>query len=166
MASHVLLRATVLGIGCTWLPGPWSPGASAGDPGPSPPTLLILDCHVSGGGYAIKDAGGRTLENGDGAPFSLQPRAVLHVTRMPPRVRVTGGVLPHPDCSSGPVLDGFAPVRFTWCQARYEVTPQEAGGYLLRSTSTSVLTDGPHRGDSMEAFIVGGCTSLPVPRPR
>ena len=158
---HVLLRAAVLGMGCTSLLSLSPFGrASAARSRPSPSTPLTLECIVSGGGYAIKDVKGRTLENGDGAPFSHQPRVVLHVTPAPPQVQVTEGVLPHPACSSGPVLDSFAPVRFTWCQARYEVTLRRAGGYLLRSTSTSALTDGPHRGDLMEAFIVGACTSV------
>lgn len=159
-ASHVLLRAAVLGIGCTLLLSVSPHEASAARSRPSPPTPLILDCHVSGGGYAIRDVGGRTLESGDGVPFSPQPHAVLHVTASPRLIQVTEGVLPHPDCSSGPVLGSFAPIRFSWCQARYEVTPRETGEYLLRSTSTSPLTDGPHRGDVMEAFVVGAC--LPV----
>ncbi len=164
-ASHVLSQA-MLGVGCTLLFSTAPHGASAACPRPSPATLLTLDCHVSGGGYAIKDVSGRTLENGDGAPFSPLPHAVLHVTASPLLIQVTEGMLPHPDCSSGPVLASFAPIRFAWCQARYEVTPEEAGKYLLRSTSTSAVTDGPHRGDFMEAFIVGACTSANAPRAR
>lgn len=159
-ASHVLLRAAALGAGCTSLFSVSPHEASAARSRPSPPTPVILNCHVSGGGYAIKDVGGRTLENGDGVPFSPQPHAVLHVTASPPMVQVTEGVLPHPDCSSGPVLSSFAPIRFSWCQAHYEVTLRETGEYLLRSTSTSRSTNGPHRGDVMEAFVVGACISV------
>lgn len=166
MASHVLLQTAVLGIGCTVLFGLSPPCAWAAPPGSSSSTVLTLDCLMSGGGYAIKDAGGVILENGDGVPFSPQPHAVLRVTAAPPRVLVTDGVLPHPDCTSGPVLDSFAPVRFTWCKARYEITPREVGKYSFVSTSISALTDGPHRGDLMDAFIVGACTSGNTSEPR
>ncbi len=157
-APHVLLRAAVLGIGCTSLLGASPHEAAAARSRRRLP--LILDCHVSGGGYAIRDVGGRTLESGDGVPFSPQPHAILHVTASPPLVLVTEGALPHPDCSSGPVLGGLSPIRFSWCRARYEITLRETGEYLLRSTSTSPLTDGPHRGDVMEAFVVGACLSV------
>ena len=75
----------------------------------------------------------------------------------PPRFEVTVGMLPHPGCTTRPVLHGTHPVRFTWCQARYEIVPGDAGEYILRSTSSVMVATGPHRGDTMEAFMVGQC---------
>ena len=166
MASPVLLRTAVFGVACASLFSVSPPWAWAAPPIPSSSAVLTLDCHVSGGGYSIKDSKGRTLENGDGAPFSPQPHAVLRIAAVPSWVQVTEGVLPHPDCTSGPVLDSFAPVRFRWCKTRYEITPREAGEYSFMSTSTSALTDGPHRGGLMEAFVVGACTSVHTSEPR
>ena len=152
-ASLIPFRAAIIGLGCATV----LQAASAGQAGGSAPSVLTLACDVSGGGSAIRDAGGRVLENGDGVPLSLPARSVLRITAAPPRVQVTAGVLPHPGCAAGPVLHGSDPVRFTWCQARYEVVPGEAGEHALHSTSSSAMASGPHRGDTMEAFLVGGC---------
>ncbi len=159
-ASLIPFRAAIVGLGCATM----SQAASAGQAQESAHSVLTLACRVSGGGYAIRDAGGHVLDNGDGVPLSPPARSVLRITAAPPRVRVTAGVLPHPGCAAGPVLDSLGPVlhsldpvRFTWCQARYEIVPFEAGEYTLRSTSSSAMASGPHRGDTMEAFMVGEC---------
>ena len=76
------------------------------------------------------------------------------------------GVLPHPGCTAGPVFHGWHPVRFTWCKARYEIVPGDAGKYTLRSTSSAAMASGPHRGDTMEAFMVGQCHPVNQGRPR
>lgn len=119
--------------------------------------LLRLTCHMSGGGYAIKGTGGRVLENGNGGPFQPGPSIVVFVTASPRHIRVAEGHLPHPECSSAPVLDSFSPIRFTCCQAQYYTKARDAEDYLLRSKSRSSLETGPHRGDVMEAFLVGTC---------
>ena len=99
------------------------------------------------------------LENGDGAPFPAGPPIVLLVTASPRHIRVAEGDLPHPECSYTPVLDSFSLIRFTWCQAQYHIEARDAGDYLLRSMSRSSLETGPHRGDVMEAFLVGTCVA-------
>ena len=131
---------------------------------PSSPPSLSLSCHVSGGGYAIKSASGQVLENGDGMPFPAGPRVLLHITTSPTRIRVAEGALPHPDCPAEPVLDSVAPLRFSWCQAHYELEARDTGDFLLRSTSSQIIDTAPHRGDIMEAFFIGDCASATTPR--
>lgn len=152
-ASFIPFRAAIIGFGCASM----SQAASAGNAEGATPSILTLACDVSGGGYAIRDAGGHVLENGDGVPLSPPARSVLRIMAAPPRVQVTAGVLPHPGCAAGPVLQSLDPVRFTWCQARYEIVPGEAGEYTLRSTSSTAIASASHRDDTMEAFMVGEC---------
>ncbi len=156
-ASLIAFRAAIIGLGCTAVSGPMPQAVAAGQAAGSAPSVLVLACQVSGGGYAIRDAGGHIRENGDGVPLSPPVRSVLRITAAPPRVRVTAGVLPHPVCAAGPVLHDLHPVRFSWCQARYELVPGEAGEYTLRSTSSSAMANAPDHGDTMEAFMVGEC---------
>ncbi len=156
-ASCLPFQAAMVGLGCATVPATMPYPTSARQAEGHAPTALTLVCQVSGGGYAIRDAGGNALEHGDGVPFSPPPRSVLRITAVPPRVEVMAGLLPHPGCTAGPVLQGTHPVRFTWCQARYEIVPGDAGAYTLRSTSGAAIASGPHRGDTMEAFMVGEC---------
>ena len=156
-ASRLSFRAAIVGLGCSAVPGTMSHVASARQAGGPAPTILTLTCQLSGGGYAIRDAGGNALEHGDGVRLSPPPRSVLRITAAPARVEVMAGVLPHPGCTAGPVLQGTHPVRFTWCEARYEIVPGDAGAYTMRSTSSTMMVSGPHRGDTMEAFMVGQC---------
>ena len=152
-AFLIPFRAAIIGLGCATV----SQAASAGQAEGSTPSVLTLACDMSGGGYTIRDAGGHVLENGDGVPLSPPASSVLRITAAPPRVQVTVGVLPHPRCAAGPVLHSLSPVRFTWCQARYEIVPGEAGEYTLHSTSSAATASGPDHGDTMEAFMVGEC---------
>ncbi len=154
------------GLSCAAMPGTMLHAALARQAEGPAPSVLTLTCWVSGGGYAIRDADGHTLENGDGVPLSPPARSVLRITAPPSRVQVTMGVLPHPGCTAGPVLHGWHPVRFTWCKARYEIVPGDAGEYTLRSTSSTAMASGPHRGDTMEAFMVGQCHPANQGRPR
>lgn len=129
-------------------------------------TRLSLSCHVSGGGYAIRSASGQLLENGDGMSFPAGPRVLLDLTFYPPSIRVADGILAHPDCPNGPVLDSVAPLKFSWCQAHYDLEARVTGDYLLRSTTSQTIDTAPHRGDIMEAFFVGDCVSIPMHRSR
>lgn len=153
------LWTAVLGIACALAVSASRAEELADKFRPLPSTRLRLTCHISGGGYAIKGTDGRMLENGDGAPFPPGPPIVLLVMALPRHIRVAEGDLPYPKCPSAPLLDSFSPIRFTWCQAQYHIEAQDAGDYLLRSTSRWSLETGPHRGDIMEAFLVGTCVA-------
>ncbi len=48
--------------------------ASAGRAGGAAPPVPMLACQVSGGGHAIRDAGGHVLETGNGVPPSPPAR--------------------------------------------------------------------------------------------
>lgn len=164
--ESTLLQAFVLGVACLlFLNGSWA-ATLAETSKPTSSTSFGLTCHVSGGDYAIKSASGQMLESGDGMPFPAGPRVLLDITTDPPEVRVVEGALPHPDCPTGPVLETSAPLRFSWCQAHYDLEARDAGGFLLRSTSRWTIDAAPHRGDVMEAFFVGDCVSAITPEPR
>lgn len=163
---RVALRAVVLGVACAVLCGASWAETLADNSKPSSSTSLRLSCHVSGGGYAIKSTSGQVLENGDGMPFPAGPRVLLDITTHPPRIRVAKGVLAHPDCRTGPVLDSVAPLKFSWCQAHYDLEARDTGDFLLRSTTSQTIDTAPHRGDIMEAFFVGDCISTTKPRSR
>lgn len=162
----VALRAVVLGAACAVIPsGSWAE-TLAGKSKSSSSTSLRLSCHVSGGGYAIKSATGQVLENGDGMPFPAGPRVLLDITTYPPSIRVAEGTLAHPDCPTGPVLDSVAPLKFSWCQANYDLEARDTGDFLLRSTTSRTIDTAPHRDDIMEAFFVGVCVPTTTPRSR
>ncbi len=91
--------------------------ASAGRAGGAAPPVPMLACHVSGGGHAIRDAGGHVLENGNGVPPSPPARG-------------------------------------------------DAGECTPRSTSSAAMASGPHRGDTMEALMVGECHTADQARSR